>query len=134
MVEHVERETLAEVSLEIQPEEVVSPLKEIPGMVKLNAPQLGKTAFLISGAESIVENGCHEDCGRANGTSDKLVVLAGDEIQGGRVESGHEVARKRVRRGCGVLFIFDTSATGIRTDSVPLASLSIQYSVLSRVK
>ena len=94
MVEHIERETLAEVSLEIQLEEVVSPLKEIPSMVKLDAPQLGKVVLLISGAESIVENGCHKDSGRANSTSNKLVVLAGDEIQGGRVESGHEVARK----------------------------------------
>jgi hypothetical protein len=42
MVEHIEREALSEVSLEVRLEEVVSPLEEIPSMVKLDAPQLGE--------------------------------------------------------------------------------------------
>ena len=80
MVEHIERETPAEVSLEIQLEEVVSPLKEIPSMVKLDALQLGKVVLPIFGVESIVENSGHEDGSRANSASDKLVVLASDEV------------------------------------------------------
>jgi hypothetical protein len=36
VVEHIERETLAVVSIEVRPEEVVSPLEEIPSMVKLD--------------------------------------------------------------------------------------------------
>ena len=89
MVEHIERETLSEVSLEVRLEEVVSPLEEIPSMVKLDTPQLGKAAVLISGAEDIVENSCRKDGSRAKGTSDELVVLSYDEIRDGRVESGH---------------------------------------------
>ena len=93
MVEHIERETLSGVLLEIRMEEVVPPLEEIPSMVKLDAPQLRKFVLLISGAEGIVESSCREDRNSANGTGDKLVILASDEIQDGRVESGHEVVR-----------------------------------------
>jgi len=89
MVEHAEREALSEVLLEIRLEEVVSPLKEIPSMVKPNAPQLGESVLLIIGAESIVDSGCREDGSRADGASDELVVLANDGIQDGRAESGH---------------------------------------------
>jgi hypothetical protein len=101
MVEYIERETLSEVSPEIQLEEVVSPLEEIPSMVKLDAPQLREVVFLIFGAEGIVENGCREDYSGANSTSDKLAVLAS---QDGRVESGHEMVREEGRKGHTVLF------------------------------
>ena len=80
MVEHIEREAPSEVSLEVGLEEVVSSLEEIPSMVKLDSSQLRKVVLPISGVESIVENSCHEDGGCANGTSDKLVVLASDEV------------------------------------------------------
>ena len=89
VVKHVKRETLSEVPLEVRLEEVVSALEEIPSMVELDSPQLGKVAVLIFGAESIVENGCHKDGDRADGTSGELVVLSCDEIQDHRVESGH---------------------------------------------
>ena len=103
MVEHIERETLSAVSIEIRLEEVVASLEEIPSMVKLDTPQLRKVVLRIFGAQSVVENGCHEDDGGANSTSDELVVPAGDEIRESRVESRHEVGRKQGRRGNGVL-------------------------------
>jgi hypothetical protein len=93
MVEDVERETLSGVSREVRLEEIVSPLEEIPSMVKLDTPQPRKGVLFIFGAEKIVESGCREDCSGANGTGNKLVFLASDEIQDGRVESGHEVVR-----------------------------------------
>ena len=97
VVEYVEREALSEIPLEIRLEEVVSALEEIPSMVQLDAPQLGKAVVLISGAENIVENDCRKDGGRAKCTSGELVVVSCDEIQYDRVESGHrggERARK----------------------------------------
>ena len=106
MVEHIERETLSVVSIEVRLEEVVASLEEIPSMVKLDAPQLRKVVFRIFGAESVVENGCYEDDGGANGTSDELAVPAGDEVRDSRVENGHEVGRKEGRRGHGVLSTF----------------------------
>ena len=89
MVEDVERETLSVVSLEVRLEEVVSPLEEIPGMVKLDALQLGKVVVLIFGAKNIVENGCRNYGGCANGTSSELFVISCNEIEDGRDESGH---------------------------------------------
>ena len=83
MMEHIERETLSEGSLEAQLEEVVSALEEIPSKVELDARQLREIVFLIPGAERRVEGGCHED-----DTGSELVLLASDEIQEGRVESG----------------------------------------------
>jgi len=106
MMKHIERETLSEVPLEVPLEEVVSPLEEIPSMVKLDAPQLSKLVVFIFEAESIVENCCRKDGSRPKGTSSKLVVLSCDEIQDSRVESGHGVVRKRGRRGHRVLFAF----------------------------
>ena len=50
-----EREALSEILLEVRLEEVVSPLEEIPGMVKLDALELRKAVFLVFGAEGIVE-------------------------------------------------------------------------------
>ena len=94
MVEHVERETLSKVPLEVPLEKIVSPLEEIPSVVKLDAPQLRKLMVLIFESESIVENCCREDGSRAQGTSSELVVLSCNEIQDSGVESGHEVARK----------------------------------------
>ena len=89
MMEHIERETLSEVSLEIRLEKVVSTLEEVPSMIKLDAPQLGKFVAFILGAENIPENGCRKDGGRAKGTNGELVFISHDEIQDGRVESGH---------------------------------------------
>ena len=66
----------------------MSALEEIPSMVELDARQLWEVVFLIPGAERIVEGGCHEDGTSANSTGGELVVLASDEIQEGRVESG----------------------------------------------
>ena len=106
MVEDVERETLSAVLIEVRLEEIISPLEEIPSMVKLDTPQLRKVVPRILRAENIVEGGCREDGSCANGTSDEPVVLVSDEVQDGRIESGHEVARKQGRRGCGVLFVF----------------------------
>jgi len=94
VMEHVERKALSEISLEVRLEEVVSPLEEIPSMVKLDSPQLGEFVFLILGAESMVDSGCNEDGSRANGANDELVVLADDGIQDGRVESRHGWVRK----------------------------------------
>ena len=105
MVEDVERETLPVVPIKVRPEEVVPLLEEIPSMVNLDTPQLGKVMLLISRAESIVENDCREDGSSTNGTSDELVVLSSNEVQDGRVESGHELVMKQARRGHGVLFI-----------------------------
>jgi len=59
MVEHIEREVLAEVSTEIRMEEVESPLEEIPSVVKLDAPQLGEVVLSIFGAKCIVGSCCH---------------------------------------------------------------------------
>jgi len=106
MVEHIKRETLSEVPLEVRLEKVVSPLEEVPSMIKLDAPQLRKLVDLIFEAESIAENGCREDGSRAKGTGSELVVLSCDEIQDSRVESGHEVVREQGRGGHGVLFAF----------------------------
>ena len=83
MVEDIERKTLSEGPFEIGLEEVVSPLVEIPSMIKLNAPQLRKVLRIFSGVESIVGGGCHEKNKRANRASDKLDILAGDGIQDG---------------------------------------------------
>ena len=90
VLEHIEREILSEVLLEVQPEEVVSVLEEIPSMVKLDASQLGKFVVLIFGAENIPENCCRKDGrGRAKGTSGELVFISCDKAQDGRAESGH---------------------------------------------
>ena len=83
MVECIERETLYEISLKVRLEEIVPPLEEIPSVVKMDALQLRKVVILIFGAENIVESSCRKDGSGANGTSDKLVALAGDEIQDG---------------------------------------------------
>jgi len=70
-------------------------MEEIPSMVKLDTPQLGESVTIILGAESIVDSSCRDDGSRTNCTSDELVVLVGDGIQDGRVESRHGWARKR---------------------------------------
>ena len=80
VVEDVEGETLSGVPIEVRPEEVVSPLEEIPSMVKLDTPQLRKVVLLIFGAENIVESDCCENGSGADGTGDELVALAGDEV------------------------------------------------------
>ena len=102
MVEYVERKAPSEGPFEIRFEEGVSPLVEIPSMIKLNAWQLGKLVRVFSGAESIVGGGCHEDDKRANCASDKSVVLASDRIQDGGVGEGHGAVRKE--SGGGIEF------------------------------
>ena len=94
MVKRIEGEALSEVPPETRPEEVVSLLEEVPGMVKLDTVELRKLMRLIFGAESIVECGCYKDGSHADGASDELVVFAGDGGQVGRVKSRHGVVRK----------------------------------------
>ena len=89
VMEHVERETLSEVSLEVRLEEVVTLSEEIPSMVKLDAPQSGKFVRLVFGAERIIGDYCHKDSSNADSTSDKLAVLTGDWIQDGRIGGEH---------------------------------------------
>ena len=88
-MEHVELGAISKAPLEILVKEVVSPLEEIPGVVELDVPQLGKLVLLIFGAECMVDSRCREHRTRANDTSGKSVVLASDGIQDGRVDSGH---------------------------------------------
>ena len=76
VVEHVERKTLSGVPFEIRLEEVEAPLEEVPGMVKLDAPQLGELTSLVFGAECIV-GGCREDGNHANGTGGEPVAQDG---------------------------------------------------------
>lgn len=72
-------------------------------MVKLDSSQLGDVVLPIFGTESVVDGGCRKDCSCDNGTSGKLVVLAGDGGQGKRVENGHEVGREeRMERAWGI--------------------------------
>ena len=98
MVEYIERKTLSEGSFEIGLEEVVTPLVELPSMIKLNPSQLGKLVRIFSGAESIVGGSCRDEK-RTNRPSDELVVLAGDGIQDGGVEEGHGTMRNDRERG-----------------------------------
>ena len=102
VVKYVERKTLSEGPLEIGFEEVVSSLVEIPSMIKLNAPKLGKLVRIFSGDKSIVGGGCREDDKRAKRAGDELAVLAGNGIQDGGVEEGHGEMRKE--RGRGFIF------------------------------
>ena len=56
----------------------MSPLEEIPGMVKLDAPQPGEVVVLVFGVEGVV---CYCRCEKgsnANGTSDEPIVLPAD--------------------------------------------------------
>ena len=62
---------------------------ETPGMIKLNAWQLGKLVRVVSGTESIV-GGSRRDDKRA---SDELVDLAGDGIQDDGVRERHGAVR-----------------------------------------
>ena len=104
MAEHIERETLSEISLEVRLEKVVPLFEEIPGMVKLDASQLGEFVFLILRAECVVDSGYCEDGSCANGAVDKLFVLTDDGIDDGGVESVHKVRRGDRIRGGGAYF------------------------------
>jgi hypothetical protein len=64
--------------------------------------------FRIFGAESIVENGYHEDNSGTNCTSNALAILASDETQDGRVESGHEVVREGGGEGGGFYSCYES--------------------------
>ena len=85
MVEHIKGEALSEVLLEVRLEKVVPPSEEIPSVVDLDASQPGEVVLLISGSESIVDGGRHEDGGRTNGSSNELAVLACGGGQDSRV-------------------------------------------------
>jgi hypothetical protein len=102
VMEYIERETFSEVLLETRMEKIVSPLEEIPSVVKLDAGQLGEPALVIFGAEMVIDDCRREDGARADSADDELIVLDNDGIQ--RVESGHEVVR-RGRRRDGVISI-----------------------------
>jgi len=103
MAENIKRETPSEVSLEARLEEVVSPFEEVPSVEKLDAPQLREFVLLIDtfGVERTVNNGCHENGGRANGTGHESVILADGGTQDGVVESGHEAGREGMTIGRG---------------------------------
>ena len=77
VVEDIERKTLSKGALETGLEEVVSPLVEIPSMIKLDASQLGKVVRIFFGAERVVGNGCRDDNG-ANRAGDESAVPAGE--------------------------------------------------------
>ena len=72
----------------------MSPSEEIPGVVKLNSPQLGEFVLLIFGPERVVDSGCRKDSSHANGTSNELVILADNGGQDARVENGHGVGNE----------------------------------------
>ena len=104
-MEDVEGEALPEVSLEVQLEEVISPLEEIPSVVKLDASQLGEVVVVAFRAEHVVDSGCCEDGSRTDRTSDELVIAAaGEGSQESRVESGHEVGMGQRTGWHGTLF------------------------------
>lgn len=103
VMEHVERETLSEVSLEVRLEEVVTLSEEIPSVVKLDAPQSGKLVRLVFGAERIIGNYRHKDSSNADSTSDNLAVLAGNWIQDGRIGGEHGMVMRRGSRWSGSL-------------------------------
>ena len=75
-------------------------------MEELDASQLGKLARLVHGAETIVDSSCRKDGSRTNRASDKLVVLAGEGGQVGRIENRHGEVRKGEGRRCEVLSAF----------------------------
>ena len=80
MVEHVKGETLSEVPLEVRLHEVVSPVEEIPSVIKLDASQLREVVTLIFVTELVVDSICCKSGSHASSTSDELLVLAGDRI------------------------------------------------------
>ena len=104
MVEDVEAEALPEISLEVRLEEVVSPLEEIPSVVKLDASQLGEAVVVIPGPERVVYSSCCDDGSRADRTSDESVLATGGGSQESRFESGHEVGMGRRTGWHRVLF------------------------------
>ena len=101
MVEYAEREVLSGISLEGRVKEVVSPSEKLPGMVELDAPQLGELAPPILEVERVVESGHREDGSRTNGTNDELVVLDGGGIHYSRAESKHGVGGSGKGDGMG---------------------------------
>ena len=71
----------------------MSPLEEVPRVVKLNARQLGEAALLVFGTEGVVDSSCSEDYGHANETGNEVVALSSAGAQDGVVGSGHEVGK-----------------------------------------
>ena len=72
--------------------------EEFPGVVKLNARQLGEVVLLIFGTKSIVGSGCCKDGSRTDCTNKELAILTdGDGGHDYRTESKHGVG-KEVRR------------------------------------
>ena len=101
--ENLEIEALARVLFVSRPEKVVALSKEVPSMVGLDARQLGEFVLLgLAGvAERIKDDGRCEDGSDAKDAGDELVVLTGDGMKEGRIESRHEVERVGERRGEG---------------------------------
>jgi hypothetical protein len=91
VAEYFEIETLARILLIARPEKVVTLSKEVPSMVGLDAGQLGEFVLtgLALGAESIKDDGRGDDRSDAEDAGDELVVLAGDGMKEGRIESRH---------------------------------------------
>ena len=100
VVEYVERKAFPQISVKVQPKEVMPPLKKIPGVVQLDAPQLGKFVPLVLGTEDIIHGRCC-DSRRANCDNNELVVLVGDGTEDGSAESSHQVSSetKGIPRG-----------------------------------
>lgn len=92
MVEEVEREALSQVSFEVRLKEIVSPLKEIPGMIELDTPQPGELMLLTLRAENPVESGCCEYSSGANSGSNELIVLVGDGTEDSSAVGSHKSA------------------------------------------
>lgn len=69
-------------------------MEEIPGMVKLDAPQLGELVLPILGTENAVDCGCRKDSGGANSDSNELAVLVSDVVENVGDESGHGVCEE----------------------------------------
>ena len=77
VVEHVERKT-PRVLLEVRQEEIVPLVKEVPSMVQLNPPQLGKPVSIALGPEGKIDKGRRKDSSHANCTGKELAVFARD--------------------------------------------------------
>ena len=97
MVEHVEGKALPQIPPEVGLQEIVSPLKEIPCVIKLDSPQHREFVLLILGTGNVVDSSRREDNARANCNSNELVIHAGDGVESGSVSVG----RGKVRSGSG---------------------------------
>lgn len=60
-------------------------------MVRLEARKLGKFVLFGFGAKRVNDKGRHEDSSDGEDGSSELVVIAGDGMEEGRIQSGHDV-------------------------------------------